>query len=58
MGQHINLSDTGNRIFHSNYRKISNIGHTKSLNLNVSHLVLQLSFPNPMKPGVKSRMKM
>ena len=40
------------------YRKISNIRHTKSPNLNVSHLVLQLSLPNPMKPGVKSRMKM
>ena len=27
-------------------------------NLNVPHLVLQLSLPNPMKPGIKSRMKM
>ena len=26
--------------------------------LNVTRLVLQLSLPNPMKPGVKSRMKM
>ena len=26
--------------------------------LNVSRLVLQLSLPNPMKLGVKSRMKM
>ena len=25
---------------------------------NVSYLVLQLSLPNPLKPGVKSRMKM
>ena len=40
------------------YRKISNIRHTKSPNLNVSRLVLQLSWPNPMKPGVTSRMKM
>ena len=40
------------------YRKISNIGRTKSPNLNVSRLVLQLSLPNPIKPGVKSRMKM
>ena len=31
---------------------------TKSQNLNVSRLVLQLSLPNPLKPGVKSRMKM
>ena len=27
-----------------NYRKLSNIKHTKSQNLNVPHLVLQLSF--------------
>ena len=41
-----------------NYRKISNTRCTKSPNLNVSRLVLQLSLPNAMKPGVKSRMKM
>ena len=40
------------------YRKISNIRCTESPNLNVYRLVLQLSLPNPMKPGVKSRMKM
>ena len=40
------------------YRKISNIRCTKYPNLNVSRLVLQLSLPNPMKPCVKSRMKM
>ena len=41
------------------YRKISNIRCTKSPNLNVSLLVLQLSLPNPMKlGGVNSRMKM
>ena len=39
-------------------RKSSNIRRTKSPNLNVSRLVLQLSLSNPMKPGVKSRMKM
>ena len=39
-------------------RKISNTRRTKSQNLNVSRLVLQLSLLNPMKPGVKSRMKM
>ena len=27
-------------------------------NLNDSRLVLQLSLPNPLKPGVKSQMKM
>ena len=40
------------------YRRIFNIRRTKSPNLNVSRLVLQLSLPNPMKPSVKSRMKM
>ena len=40
------------------YRKVSNIRRTKSQYLNDSRLVLQLSLPNPYKPGVKSRMKM
>ena len=40
------------------YHKISNIKHTKYPNLNASRLILQMSLPNPMKPGVKSRMKM
>ena len=40
----------------STYRKISNIICTKSQSLNDSRLVLPLSFPNPLKPGVKSRM--
>ena len=40
------------------YRKISNISRTKSPNLNVSRLVLQLSLLNPLNTGVKSRMKM
>ena len=40
------------------YCKTSNICHTKSQNLNVSHLILQLSLPNPLKPDVKLRMKM
>ena len=39
------------------YHKISNISHTKSQNLNDPGLVLQLTLPNPLKPGVKSRMK-
>ena len=34
------------------YRKISNIRCTKSPNLNAPRLVLQLSLPIPMKPGV------
>ena len=36
------------------HRKISNIWFTKSQILNDSHLVLQLSVPNPLKPGVLS----
>ena len=40
------------------YCQTSNISHTKSQNSNVSHLILQLSLSNPLKPGVKSRMKM
>ena len=39
-------------------RKISYIRRTKSQNLNDSHLVLKSSLPKPLKPGVKSRMKM
>ena len=38
------------------YCQSSNIWHTKSQNLTVSHLILQLSLPNPLKPGVKSKM--
>ena len=41
-----------------NWQKISNISRNKSLNLNVSRRVMQLPLPNPMKPGVKSIMKM
>ena len=40
------------------YRQISNISHTKSQNLNDSHPASQLSLPNPLKPGIKWRMKM
>ena len=39
------------------YRKVSNIRRTKSQNLNVSRLILKVSLPNPLKPGVKLRMK-
>ena len=41
-----------------NYPKISNIKRTKSQNLNDSSLLLQLSFPNPLKPSVETSMKM
>ena len=37
---------------------ISNIRRTKSSNLIVPRLVLQLSLPNTMKPGVRSRIEM
>ena len=40
------------------YRKTSNVRHTKSQNLHDSCLVMQLSLPNSLKPGVKLRMKM
>ena len=43
---------------HLFYQRISNLRCTKSPNLNVSCLVVQLSLPNPMWPVVKSRMKM
>ena len=41
-----------------NYCQTYNIRCTKSLILNVSRLFLQLSLPNPLKPGVKLRMRM
>ena len=40
------------------YRKTSSISWTKSQNLNVSCIPLQLPLLNPLKPGVKLRMKM
>ena len=39
------------------WRQTSNIVRTKSQQLNVSGLVLQMFLPNPLNPGVKSRMK-
>ena len=38
------------------YRQTSNVKRIKSQNVNVSRLVLQLSFRIPLKPCVKSRM--
>ena len=40
------------------YRKTSSISRTKSQTLNVDCILLQLSSLNPLKPGVKLRMKM
>ena len=43
---------------HESCRKNSSINRTKSQNLNVSCILLHLSSFNPLKPGVKLRMKM
>ena len=40
------------------FLQISYLSHTKSQNVNVSRLVLQLSLPHILKLGVKSWMKM
>ena len=40
------------------YRKTSCISRTKFQTLNVSCILMQLSSLNPLKPGVKLRMKM
>ena len=39
-------------------RQVSNIRRTKSQHSQDSRTVLRLSLPNPLKPDVKSRMKM
>ena len=50
------LSDIKYRYLY--YRKTSSISRTKFQNLNASCILLQLSPLNPLKPGVKLRMKM
>ena len=40
------------------YRQVSNIRRTKPQHLKDSRTVLRLSLLNPLKPDVKSRMKM
>ena len=45
-------------LLNDNYSKTSSISRTKSQNLNVSSILLQLYSLNPLKPGVKLRMKM
>ena len=47
----------GYRLF-DQYRKTSSTSRTKFQSLNVSCVLLQLSSLNPLKPGVKLRMKM
>ena len=39
------------------YRQVSNIRRTKSQHLKDPRTVLRLPLPNPLKPDVKSRMK-
>ena len=49
------VTETINKNIHC---QTSNISCTKSQNLNVSRLVSQLCLPNPLKSGVKWKMKM
>ena len=51
-------SQLGDKIRKNHYRQVSNIRRTESQHLKDSRSVLQLSLPNPLKPDVKSRMKM
>ena len=46
------------RCHHSTYIQTSDIRPAKSQSSNVSCVVSRLSLPNPLKPSVKSRMKM
>ena len=45
-------------IWYIMYCKTSSISRTKFQNLNVSCILMQLSSLDPLKPGVKLRMKM
>ena len=45
-------------MLHFDYRKTSSVSRTKSQSLNGSCILAQLSSLNPLKPGVKLRMKM
>ena len=45
-------------ILNETHRKMSDISRTKLQNLNDSGLVLHLSLPSSLKPGVRARMKM
>ena len=46
------------KVANMHYHEISNISGTKSKNLSDCGLVLQLPLANPLKPDVKSKMKM
>ena len=58
ISSHIGAEDLYVSSFITAYRKTSSISRTKSQNLNVSCILLQLSSLNPLKPCVKLRMKM
>ena len=51
--QPITGTQTSKQLYHQN----SDISRTKSQNLNISRLAMQLAFPNPLL-GTKSRIKM
>ena len=40
------------------YRQFSNIRRTQSQNIKVSRIFSQFYLPNPLKPGVRLRVKM
>ena len=46
-----------NTLLQNIYRQTFNIQRTESHNLNISRPVMELPLPNPLKPGVKSKMK-
>ena len=52
------ISCWSSTIYFDDYHQTFSIRPTKSQCLTVSHLVLQLSLPNPLKTGVKWRLKM
>ena len=52
------FQQNGCQAIYRSYRQFSNIRCTQTPNIYVSRLVLQLSLPNPLKPGVKLGMKM
>ena len=51
--QYVDPPGAATGVFWKNCCKTSSISRTKSQNLTVSHVVLQLSLSNPLKPGVK-----
>ena len=52
------IGDTKHEHYLKIYRQVSNIRRIKFQHLKYSYTVLRLSLLNPLKPDVKSRMKM